>query len=75
MPEFNAFNEMQESSDMARRGLRDKVKFSNKRSRVDAEGYQDVDMTEAYGEVKTPKKRQVSFGGRRKETQKRKPVR
>jgi ribosomal RNA-processing protein 12 len=48
VPDINAFNKMQKSSDMERRGLRDKVKFSNKRSRVDAEGFEDVEMTEAH---------------------------
>lgn len=75
-PEYNAYQEMQDSNDMAKRGLRDKVKFSNKRSRQDAEGFDDVEMTEAYGgDKKTPpKKRQVSFGGRKKGFQKRRPV-
>jgi hypothetical protein len=74
--EYNAYAEMQESNDMAKRGFRDKVKFSNKRSRQDAEGFDDVEMTEAYGEPKkaAPKKRQVSFDGRKRGFQKRRAV-
>jgi hypothetical protein len=74
VPEYNAYAEAQESTDMAKRGQRDRIKFSNKRSRQDAEDF-DVEMTEAYGEVKTPpKKKNVNFDGRKKGFQKRRPV-
>ena len=74
--EYNAYEEMQESNDMAKRGFRDKIKFSNKRSRQDAEDF-DVEMTDAYGEPpqKAPvKKRNVVFEGRKKGFQKRRPI-
>ena len=74
--EYNAYEEMQESNDMAKRGFRDKIKFSNKRSRQDAGDF-DVEMTDAYGEQpqKTaPKKRNVIFEGRKKGFQKRRPI-
>lgn len=73
-PEYNAYEEMQESNDMAKRGYRDRVKFSNKRSRQDAEDF-DVEMTDAHAEPKTPpKKKFVNFDGRKKTVQKRKPI-
>jgi len=75
-PEYNAYQEVQESNDMAKRGYKDKIKFSNKRSRQDAEDF-DVEMTDAYGEPqqKGPqKKKYVKFDGRKKEFQKRRPV-
>ena len=75
-PEYNSYQEAQESNDMAKRGYKDKIKFSNKRSRQDAEDF-DVEMTDAYGETqqKTPlKKKYVKFDGRKKEFQKRRPV-
>ena len=72
--EYNAYAEAHESNDMAKRGHRDRIKFSNKRSRQDAEGF-DVEMTDAYPEVKTPpKKKTVMFDGRRKGMQKRRPI-
>ena len=75
--EYNAYEEMQESKDMAKRGFRDKIKFSNKRSRQDAEDF-DVEMTDAYGAPqpqKAPvKKRNVVFEGRKKGFQKRRPI-
>jgi hypothetical protein len=71
--EYNAYEEAHESKDMAKRGFRDRVKFSNKRSRQDAEGF-DVEMTDAYPEPKAPKKRNVSFDGRKRGFQKRRPV-
>jgi ribosomal RNA-processing protein 12 len=73
-PEYNAYEEMQESNDMAKRGYRDRVKFSNKRSHQDAEDF-DVEMTDAYAEQKTPpKKKFVKFDGRKKGFQKRRPI-
>jgi ribosomal RNA-processing protein 12 len=74
--DYNAYEEMQESNDMAKRGFRDKIKFSNKRSRQDAEDF-DVEMTDAYSEQSqktTPKKRNVVFDGRKKGFQKRRPI-
>ena len=74
--EYNAYEEMQESNDMAKRGFRDKIKFSNKRSRQDAEDF-DVEMTDAYGEKSQkipPKKRNIIFDGRKKGFQKRRPI-
>ena len=74
--EYNAYEEMQESNDMAKRGFRDKIKFSNKRSRQDAEDF-DVEMTDAYEKPpqKAPvKKRNVVFEGRKKGFQKRRPI-
>jgi len=74
--EYNAYQEAQESNDMAKRGYKDKIKFSNKRSRQDAEDF-DVEMTDAYGETqpKAPsKKKYVKFDGRKGEFQKRRPV-
>ena len=71
--EYNAYAEAQESNDMAKRGFRDRVKFTNKRSRQDAEDF-DVEMTDAYPEPKAPKKRNVSFDGRKKAFPKRRPV-
>jgi ribosomal RNA-processing protein 12 len=64
--EYNAYEEVQESRDMAKRGFRDRIKFSNKRSRQDAEGFTgDVEMTNAYSEkTLPPKKKTVRFGGR-----------
>jgi hypothetical protein len=70
--EYNAYAEAQESKDMAKRGVRDRIKFSNKRSRQDAEDF-DVEMTDAYPEKSLPKKRNVVFDGRKK-PQKRRPV-
>lgn len=66
--EYNAYEEAQDSRDMAKRGFRDRVKFSNKRSRQDAEGFAgDVEMTDAYAEEKTPPmKKTVRFDGRQK---------
>lgn len=77
--EYNAYEEAHESRDMAKRGFRDKVKFSNKRRRQDAEGFEgDVEMTDAYAEQKAPptKKKTVKFDGRRKNGafQYRKPI-
>ena len=65
--EQNAYEEMQESNDMAKRGYRDRIKFSHKRSRKDAEDF-DVEMTDAYPETKPPppKKKNVRFDGRKK---------
>jgi hypothetical protein len=73
--EYSAYNEAKESNDMAKRGYRDKIKFSNKRSRQDAEGF-DVEMTDAYTEPqKAPvKKRNVVFNGRKKVFQNRRPI-
>jgi len=72
--EYNAYEEAQESTDMAKKGYRDRVKFNNKRSRQDAEDF-DVEMTDAYPEVKTPpKKRTVLFDGRKKGFHKRRPI-
>lgn len=73
--EYNAYEEMQESNDMAKRGYRDRIKFSNKRSRQDAEDF-DVEMTDAYAEPQKtpPKKRNVIFEGRKKKFQKRRPI-
>jgi ribosomal RNA-processing protein 12 len=69
--EYNAYEEAHESTDMAKRGYRDRLKFSNKRGRQDAEDF-DVEMTDAYTEVKTPpKKKPVIFDGRHKGIQKR----
>jgi hypothetical protein len=70
--EYNAYAEAQESNDMAKRGFRDRVKFTNKRSRQDAEDF-DVEMTDAYTAPKT-QKRNVSFDGRKKGFPKRRPV-
>ena len=75
-PEYDAYQEAHESNDMAKRGYKDRIKFSNKRSRQDAEGF-DVEMTDAYGEAPPkapPKKKYVKFDGRKKEFQKRRPV-
>jgi hypothetical protein len=77
--EYNAYEEAHESRDMAKRGFRDRIKFSNKRSRQDAEGFEgDVEMTDAYAEQKAPpaKKKTVKFDGRRKNGafQYRKPI-
>jgi hypothetical protein len=74
--EYNAYEEMQESNDMGKRGARDRIKFSNKRSRQDAEDF-DVEMTEAYGEPQKapPKKKQVVFSGRKKGFHARRPIR
>jgi len=73
--EYNAYAEAHESNDMAKRGYKDRIKFSNKRSRQDAEGF-DVEMTDAYPELKTPpKKKAVVFDGRKKEVQRRRPIR
>jgi ribosomal RNA-processing protein 12 len=67
--EYNAYEEAHESRDMAKRGFRDRVKFSNKRSRQDAVGFEgDVEMTDAYAEQKAPppaKKKKVKFDGRK----------
>lgn len=74
--EYNAYEETQESKDMAKRGYRDKIKFTNKRSRQDAEDF-DVEMTDAYGDGKEktpPKKRNVIFDGRKRGFQKRRPI-
>ncbi len=72
--EYNAYAEATESNDMAKRGFRDRIKFSNKRSRQDAEDF-DVEMTDAYPEPKMPpKKKNVSFDGRKKGFPKRRPV-
>ena len=74
--EYNAYEEAHESKDMAIRGHRDRVKFSNKRSRQDAEDF-DVEMTDAYAEEgKTPptKKKTVIFGDQKKIFQKRRPI-
>jgi ribosomal RNA-processing protein 12 len=75
VPEYNAYDEVQESSDMAKRGYRDRIKFSNKRSRQDAEDF-DVEMTEAYQEARKPppKKTNVNFDGRKKGFQVRRPT-
>lgn len=73
--EYNAYNEAQESNDMAKRGYRDKIKFSNKRSRQDAEDF-GVEMTDAYAETQkaSSKKRNVVFNGRKKGFQNRRPI-
>ena len=73
--EYNAYEEKQESKDMAQRGYRDKIKFSNKRSRQNAEDF-DVEMTDAYGEEQTipSKKKSVVFDGRKKGFQKRRSI-
>ena len=74
--QYNAYEEMQGSNDMAKRGFRDKIKFSNKRSRQDAEDF-DVEMPDAYEEPpqKAPaKKRNVIFEGRKRGFQKRRPI-
>lgn len=73
-PEYNAYQEAHESNDMAKRGYKDKIKFSNKRSRQDAEDF-DVEMTDAYEQKAPDKKKYVKFDGRKKEFQKRRPVR
>jgi len=75
---YNAYEEAHESKDMAKRGYRDRVTFSNKRSRQEAEDF-DVEMPDAYGEGEKKgapaKKKQVVFDGRRGNFQKRKGVR
>jgi hypothetical protein len=72
--EYNAFEEAQESNDMAKRGYRDKIRFSNKRSRHDAEDF-EFEMTDAHGEPPkiASKKRNVIFERRKKGIQKRRP--
>lgn len=72
-PEYNAYQEAQESNDMGKRGYKDKIKFSNKRSRQDAEDF-DVEMTDAYERKAPEKKKHVKFDRRKKEFQKRRPV-
>ena len=66
--EYNAYQEAQESRDMAKRGFRDRIKFSNKRTRQNAEGFTgDVEMADAYPEETTPpKKKTIKFDGRQK---------
>jgi len=66
--EYDAYGEAQESRDMAKRGFRDRIKFSNKRTRRDAEGFVgDVDMADVYpAETAPPKKKTVKFDGRQK---------
>ena len=53
---------------MAKRGFRDRIKFSNKRTRRDAEGFMgDVEMVDVYpAEMTPPKKKTVKFDGRQK---------
>ena len=60
--EYDAYQELQQSNDMAKRGYRDRVKFSNKRSRQDAEDF-DVEMVDAYEKPKkvVVKKKVVKF--------------
>ena len=71
--EYDAYREMQESTDMAKRGHQDRVKFSNKRSRPDAEDF-DVEMTDSHGGETVPKKKRVVFDGRKRGIQKRRPI-
>lgn len=71
--EHDAYREMQESADMAKRGHQDRVKFSNKRSRPTAEHF-DVEMTDAYDGEAVPKKKRVVFDGRKRGIQKRRPI-
>ena len=74
--EHNIYREAQESNDMAKRGYQDKIKFSNKRSRPDAEDF-DVDMTDAHGDIEKSmqrKKKQVIFNGRKRGVQRRRVI-